>query len=216
MAKNNQNTYILEITGIFVSGLGMMLLVAISLWMVSLVISGSELVSDEVLGTTGTIVDEHDNRLAYIEGVAFSSGQVAGVVDDSSVEESEARNIAANWLTEVRELQGLTPAYRDSVLDRNAQNQARLVATNCNDNIYSDWSETIDTRIDEGYVKTFSEAIFSVDNPGSLATELPMKPIDYSRLFTGYSGYGVGVARTPQDSDCTTPFVIVFHLAHIL
>jgi hypothetical protein len=205
--------YALEMTGIFVAGLGMMLLIVISVWVASLVAVGSSLLGEEAIGELPTH-SEQSERFSYLRGLEVDAGQVAGVVDETSIEEKEIRNAATQWLSEVREIQSLPIAYRDSVLDRNAQNHARFLATSCPDERYNDWDQLIETRVDEGYTNSFSEAVFVVSG-STFAEELPASAIDYSRLFTVYDAVGVGVAELTDDSKCGQGYFMVFHVADV-
>ena len=148
-------------------------------------------------------------------GLAFSdAGQVAGVVDETSTTEERLRNQAAQWLGEVRDVQKLPIAYRDSVLDRNAQNHARYLATSCPINQYTNWSDSIEMRVDEGYTTSFTESVFEISG-SAFASELPQSEIDYSRLFTIYDAVGVGVAKVPESADCGESFYMVFHASDV-
>ena len=205
--------YAVEMVAIFVSGLGMMLLVTISVWMATLLASGSATLADEVF--SDSLLESRSDSFAYIESlVQDNSGQVAGVVDDSSIEENQLRNSATAWLSGVREVQSLPTAYRDSVLDRNAQNHARYLATSCSDDRYSDWDESLGSRINEGYVATFSESTFSSDGT-SFAHDFVYSQQDYARLFGLFSAVGVGVAEYADSPSCDSGYVFVYHLADI-
>lgn len=211
--KKDTQTYALELTAIFVSGLGMMLLVVISVWVASMVAIGSGALSDESVGSLPSL-NEDSAGVSFLRGIEADAGKVAGVVDESSTTEDDLRNDITNWLSDVRDIQRLPIAYRDSVLDRNAQNQARFLANSCDQDRYSDWSESLGIRVDEGYSVSFSEAIFNVSGT-AFAGELPSSQIDYARLFNFYDAVGVGAARVPETSSCQTGFVIVFHVAEV-
>lgn len=213
MARVKQHQYFAEVAGILISGLGMMLLIVISAWVATILILGSRDVADDQLGAIPSLTDD-SRTTAFMRSLDAQSGQVAGVVDDASLEETAMRNDAANWLSDVREVQGLEVAYRDVVLDRNAQNHARYVATQCDVNAYSDWNDSIGIQVDEGDTSSFSESIFLVDEQ-TLASELPKRANDYSRLFTLYDAMGVGVAKIPESGDCASGFILVFHMAGI-
>ncbi len=135
-------------------------------------------------------------------------------MDEQSPAERALRDEATEWLSKVRGVQGLEVAYRDSVLDGNAQNHARFVANTCNIEAYSDWEDSLSLRIDEGYTSSFSESIFQV-NSDDFANELPASAINYSRLFTQYDAVGVGVAELPESANCGPGSVLVIHMASI-
>ena len=61
----------------------------------------------------------------------------------------------------------------------------------------------------------FSEDQFGVNDYDNIFLELPQKPGDYIRLFTGYPVYGVGVAKVPASAHCDFMYSLVFHLAEI-
>jgi hypothetical protein len=205
--------YALEMTGIFVSGLGMMLLVVISVWVASLIAVGSSALGEETIGDLPALQEDNE-RFSFLRGLEVDAGQVAGVVDETSNSEEELRNEVTSWLGDVREVQSLDIAYRDSVLDRNAQNHARYLATTCSSDRYTNWTDSLEMRVDEGYTSTFSESVFDIS--GQLfASELPENTIDYSRLFTRYDAVGVGVAQAPEASTCSSGYHLVFHLSEV-
>ena len=213
MAKKmtQKQKYGLEMLAIFVSGLGMLVLLTISVWVAGVVASGSSVIAEETIGGV-PFVDESNERFAFAEQRASNLGRVAGVVDQSSEAEDTLRNEAMSWLGDVRAAQALPIAYRDGVLDRNAQNHARYLATSCSEDRYSDWSESLGTRIDEGYAATFSEAVFD-SNGTTFAQDFIDSQIDYSRLFTIYDAVGVGVASYADAPGCGSGYVFVFHAA---
>ncbi len=213
MTKNNQHKYALELTGILVSGMGMMLLIVVSAWVAAVVILASRDVSDQAIGEVPSLRQD-SSAVAYLKGLELNSGRVAGVVDDASIEEASMRNDAAEWLSGVRSIQSLPVAYRDGVLDRNAQNHARFAASKCSVEQYGNWEESLNLQIDEGLTDSFTESIFRVTTK-TLASELPGSAIDYSRLFTNYDALGVGVAEIPSGANCGAGFILVFHMAGI-
>ena len=192
----------------------MLLLVVVSVWIASLVAVGSAALSDESVGTLPQLSEDSD-KVSFFGSLQGDAGRVAGVVDESSPAEDELRNDAAAWLGDVREVQSLSIAYRDGVLDRNAQNQARYLAERCSTTEYSEWQESIGMRVDEGYTTSFSESIFTVSGV-RFAQELPNGEVDYSRLFTNYDAVGLGVAEFPDTQDCGEDgYVMVFHVAEV-
>lgn len=212
--RRDAEAYALEMTGIFVSALGMMLLLVIGVWVSSMLVIGSNVFGEQTIGTER--YEENSDRFSYFREVAASanSGRVAGIVDDSSEDEDRLRNQAAEWLGNVREVQSLPVAYRDSVLDRNAQNQARFIATSCSADRYSDWDESLGRRVDEGFVSGFSESIFDISGD-TFTAELPLSQSDYARLFTFYDAVGLGVAKYAEGETCGDGLVLVIHAASI-
>jgi hypothetical protein len=208
-----EKAYALEMTAVFVSGLGMMMIISVTVWLVSMFILGSRELTQEVLGDTKTI-SQLDSGKDFYNQVALGAGQVAGVTDDSSVDENEVRNALAVWLTSVREVQGLKIAYRDPVLDRNAQNHARTMAQACDSGLYSDWSEYIGTKVSEGYITSFSESAFEISGATRIAEEMPLGTVAYSRLFTNYDAYGIGVVDV-REYGCGYNYITVLHLAEV-
>jgi len=182
--------------------------------MASLVAIGSIVLSGDTIGVLPT-VSEQSNKVAFLQDVKASSGYVAGVVDDSSVVEGEFRNDVAEWLGDVRIIQGSTLAYRDSVLDRQAQNHARHIAETCSDDKYNDWSEFLGTEIDEGNIITYTEAVFTDTAMQTFARDFTHFQTDYSRLFAEYNAAGIGVAEVTDNADpeCGKGFVVVIHAA---
>ena len=91
MALKHEHKYALEVTGVLVSGLGMMLLLAISAWVAVVIILGSRDVADEQLGTIPSL--QSDSAVtAFLNNLEINSGRVAGVVVDASVDETSRRN----------------------------------------------------------------------------------------------------------------------------
>lgn len=207
---DQEKKYALETTGLFVSGLGMMLLVLVSAWSMAVLVSGNTFAKENGVGDRSSLSD----TIASAALSAGDEGRVAGAVDDSTIEEQAFRNDASEWLSAARRSGDNSNAYRDGILDRNAQNHARSLADACSADIYNSWEETIGTAINEGYVASFGEAAFAVSGE-AFASEMLLKETDYQRLFADVDAYGVGVAQTTEISGCEIPFVLVFHLATI-
>lgn len=213
-SKQKQIVYGFRLFGILTSGIAMMLLVLVSAWLMGLYITqADELTSRQNLGDTIGF-SASDSSVAFLDSLESEGGQVAGIVDESSAEETQLRNDAAAWLSQTRFIQGLDVTYRDGVLDRSAQNQARILANLCSLDLYSDWSGAIGLRADEGFIKSFSESFFKFDEITTLASVLPERSADYQRLFTTNNAYGVGVASVTSDQ-CEIKNVLVFHFADV-
>lgn len=203
--------YALELTGIFVLGLGMMMLILVSLWAVALGLNGSETVVDEVVGESARL-NIQDNDLSNIASLfGTEEGSVAGAVNDSDKEESELRSEISKWISEVRVAQGLTAGYRDNVLDRESQDKARELASRCDLDGFTSWEDKLNVRIDGGYTISFSEAAFFV-NGGSFASDFVERTNAYRRLFEDYDAYGVGVAAR---GECQKPYTVVVQMSQL-
>lgn len=198
-------------TGIFVVGLGSMILLVIGAWFATLIVAGTASLSEDAIGDVPAYYED-SNRFSFLSDIGANNGQVAGVVADASVKETELRNSAMDWLGLALESQGLDSVYRDGVLDRNAQNQARFYADQCLPG-ESNWEQSIGLRVDEGYTTSFSEASFVVSGI-AFASELPTNQTDYARLFTLYDAAGVGVAELAASCG-QDGFVMVYHLAGV-
>jgi hypothetical protein len=205
--------YALEITAIVVSGLGMLLLLVLGAWMTALLIFGSRDVADQALGQVDAL-SQDSPRLALIDNLEINAGRVAGVVDEESQNERDLKSSAVEWLSAVRNIQRLDVAYRDGVLERNAQNHARFVADTCDTSDYTNWDDSLGLRVDEGFTSSFSESIFKISS-SDFANELPVSAIDYSRLFTQYDAIGVGVAEATESAGCGGGYYLVFHMATV-
>ena len=205
-------SHILEITSMFLAGLSMMLLIVVSAVAIGSTIVDSRRVASGLVESAPKLSLTFDELSSVSNQFAETTGAVAGVVDDSSTNEQTVRNDAAAWLSQARLDSRLNTAYRDEILDRRAQNHARLLAETCSDSRYNEWQDIIGQAVSEGYVTTFSEAIFGLENT-DLASSLPIQADDYPRLFTDYKAYGVGVART--SGACSFEYIATFHLAGV-
>lgn len=202
----------LETTGLFLAGLSTMLLIVVSALAIGSTIVDSHRTASGFIESAPQLSLSFDELASVSQQFNASTGQVAGVVDDSSVNEQNLRNQAADWLSQARADSGLDVVYRDELLDRRAQNHARLLAEACDTGRYNDWQEAIGQPLSEDYITSFGEAIFSLTD-SDFTRQLPKRTNDYPRLFTIYKAYGVGVAQTSET--CSSDYILTFHLADV-
>lgn len=218
--STHKKLYAAEVAATFIASLGMMLLIVVSAAGVFLtVVQADE--NDPPLGVASIPTTASAETLDAILLAAQGEGVVAGVVDDASIEEKQQQNKAAEWYDSAlqnADLIEVRSPYRDSVLDRSAQNFARSLADSCNLDVATDWSDQIGVKIDEGYIESYSEAVFIVANDSQLNADLPTQADAYQRLFLNHEAYGVGAASIPESTDCgglSGNTIITFHLATI-
>ncbi len=211
----HKTLHIVETASVMTAGLGMMMLIIVGAWLGGVYVMDSRQVASTFIGNAPGMSISSDD-VATLQGQFAETGKVAGLVDDSNQSEDSLRNSAAKWLNEARYKSGLGAMYRDSILDRRAQNHARTLADSCDVDTFNDWSDAIGTQIDEGTIRAFSESAFLLQDDNFIDT-LPQNQPSYERLFTLSNAYGIGVAAIPQTaSDCAGSYVLTVHMAEIL
>lgn len=201
-----------ETAGIFVAAVGAMVLILVSSWVAARYIAHGELEAESVGGAAEVAINRSD--ILAVAADFDTDGQVAGVVDQTSRDEQSLKNDVAEWLSSARSAEGLNVAYRDSILDRNAQNHSRSISNSCEIDDYNSWDEFINLNINEGIIGSFSEATFFISGE-QFGSELIQRPVDYQRLFTDYNAFGVGVSAIPELDDCGSGYVLVVHSATV-